>query len=554
MYPIATLASGAKPVVAPEKEYRADVDAMLARVSDRTKIVFLANPNNPTGTYLPHDEVRRLHRGLPSHVLLVLDAAYAEYVRRNDYEAGLELVATTQNTVMTRTFSKIYGLAALRLGWAYCPAAVADALNRTRGPFNVGAPSIAAGVAALEDRAHVDTAVAHNDQWLPWLATEIGKLGLEVTPSIANFVLIHFPADKTRNALAADEYLKSRGIILRGGREPRNSGRPGRVHGARMTTPMFERVSLIGLGLIGSSLSHAMRRRNLARTIVGHAQSDKTRDTAIRLGLVSSAYATAAEAVKDADLVILCTPIGVYGHIARMIGPALRPGAILTDVGSVKAAVVGEVAPHIPLGAHFIPGHPIAGTEHSGPEAGFAELFDGRWCVLTPPAGADPSAVDRLKAFWQACGSFVEIMDAEHHDLVLAITSHVPHLIAYNIVNTASHLERVTDTEVIKFSAGGFRDFTRIAASDPVMWRDVFLNNKEAVLEMLGRFNEDLSALQRAIRFGEGEILHKLFVEARATRRGVIEAGQDTAAPDFGRHSVAPGESPVTPKGKPSRT
>jgi cyclohexadieny/prephenate dehydrogenase len=306
-----------------------------------------------------------------------------------------------------------------------------------------------------------------------------------------------------------------------------------------MTMPIFERVALIGLGLIGSSLSHAMRRGGLADSIVGAAQSEKTRDTALRLGLVSSVYATPAEAVRDADLVILCTPIGVYGAIAAAIAPALRPGAILTDVGSVKGAVLRDVAPHVPAGVHFIPGHPIAGTEHSGPESGFAELFDGRWCVLTPPEGADQAAVDKLAAFWRACGSHVEIMPADHHDMVLAITSHVPHLIAYNIVNTARHLERVTDTEVIKFSAGGFRDFTRIAASDPVMWRDVFLNNKEAVLEMLGRFSEDLTALQRAIRYGEGEALHQMFIEARAVRRGVIEAGQDTAAPDFGRHGGA---------------
>jgi cyclohexadieny/prephenate dehydrogenase len=298
---------------------------------------------------------------------------------------------------------------------------------------------------------------------------------------------------------------------------------------------MFERVALIGLGLIGSSLSHAMRRGGLVGMIVGHAQSERTRDTALRLGLVDSAYATAAEAARGADLVILCTPVGVYGSIAREMGASLKPGSILTDVGSVKGAVVRDVGPFVPKGVHFIPGHPIAGTEHSGPESGFAELFDGRWCVLTPPEGADTAAVQKLAAFWRACGSHVEIMDAQHHDLVLAITSHVPHLIAYNIVNTARHLERVTDTEVIKFSAGGFRDFTRIAASDPVMWRDVFLNNKEAVLEMLGRFSEDLTALQRAIRFGEGDALHKLFVEARATRRGIIEAGQDTAAPDFGR-------------------
>ncbi len=301
--------------------------------------------------------------------------------------------------------------------------------------------------------------------------------------------------------------------------------------------PLFERVALIGLGLIGSSLSHAIRRGALARTIVGHAQSEKTRDTALRIGLVSSVYATAAEAARDADLVILCAPVGACGALAQNMSPALRAGAIVTDVGSVKGAIVRDVGPHIPAGVHFIPGHPIAGTEHSGPESGFAELFDGRWCVLTPPQGTDKAAVDKLAAFWKACGSNVEVMDADHHDMVLAITSHVPHLIAYNIVNTAAHLERVTDTEVIKFSAGGFRDFTRIAASDPVMWRDVFLTNKDAVLEMLGRFSEDLTDLQRAIRFGDGDTLHRLFTEARATRRGIIQAGQDTEAPDFGRRA-----------------
>ncbi len=215
MYKIATLSSGGTPVPVPEKGYRADVDAILARVTPRTKLVFLANPNNPTGTYIPHGEVRRLHKGLPGDTLLVLDAAYSEYVRRNDYEAGLELVATTENTVMTRTFSKIYGLAALRLGWAYCPAAVADVLNRVRGPFNVTAPAIAAGVAALEDRAHLETAVAHNDKWLPWVTTEVEKLGIEVTPSIGNFVLMHFPATKGKDVASADEHLKKQGIILR---------------------------------------------------------------------------------------------------------------------------------------------------------------------------------------------------------------------------------------------------------------------------------------------------------------------------------------------------
>ncbi|MGH6815742.1 MAG: prephenate/arogenate dehydrogenase family protein [Hyphomicrobiaceae bacterium] len=301
---------------------------------------------------------------------------------------------------------------------------------------------------------------------------------------------------------------------------------------------MFAKMALIGLGLIGSSLSHAARRRGLARTIVGAARTEATRRTAVRLGLVETAFAEAREAVRGADLVVLCTPVGVCGALAQDIAPALKSGAILTDVGSVKSAVIRDVAPHVPEGVHFIPGHPIAGTEHSGPEAGFAELFDGRWTILTPQPDADASAVAKLKAFWEACGSRVETMPAEHHDLVLAITSHVPHLIAYNIVNTAAHLERVTDSEVIRYSAGGFRDFTRIAASDPTMWRDVFLNNREAVLEMLGRFTEDLTALQRAIRYGDGETLFKLFTEARAIRRGIIQAGQDTAAPDFGRRAV----------------
>ncbi|MGE3065695.1 MAG: prephenate/arogenate dehydrogenase family protein [Hyphomicrobiaceae bacterium] len=307
--------------------------------------------------------------------------------------------------------------------------------------------------------------------------------------------------------------------------------------------PMFDRVALLGLGLIGSSLSHAMRRRGLARTISGSARTHETRKAAVELGLVDEIHEKAAEAAAGADLVILCVPVGACGGLAEEIAPALKPGAIVTDVGSVKAAVIRDVEPHIPPGVHFIAGHPIAGTEHSGPYSGFPELFDGRWCVLTPSPGADADAVARLKAFWEACGSSVDVTSAEHHDLVLAITSHVPHLIAYNIVNTAAHLERVTDSEVIKFSAGGFRDFTRIAASDPTMWRDVFLNNKDAVLEMLGRFTEDLTALQRAIRFGDGDMLFRLFTEARAIRRGIIQAGQDTAAPDFGRHGPQAGET-----------
>ena len=300
-------------------------------------------------------------------------------------------------------------------------------------------------------------------------------------------------------------------------------------------TVMFRRVAILGIGLIGSSIAHAIRAKKLAEHVTGYAKTEVTRAKALELGLVDAVFPSSAEAVLGADLIILCSPVGSYADLAREIAPGLMDGAILTDVGSVKGAVVRDVLPHVPAGVHFIPGHPIAGTEQSGPESGFAELFVNRWCILTPLADADPAAVERLSAFWRACGSNVEVMTPEHHDLVLAITSHLPHLIAYNIVSTAADLEEVTSSEVIKYSAGGFRDFTRIAASDPTMWRDVFLNNKDAVLEMLGRFSEDLSALQRAIRWGDGEALFNIFNRSRQIRRSIIAAGQDTAAPDFGR-------------------
>jgi cyclohexadieny/prephenate dehydrogenase len=298
---------------------------------------------------------------------------------------------------------------------------------------------------------------------------------------------------------------------------------------------MFNRIALIGIGLIGSSISHACRRAGIAGEIVGSARTPATVETAMRLGLISQGFVTAAEAVDDADLVILCTPVGLSGPIAKEISRNLKPGAILTDVGSVKSAVVRDVRPHVPAGVHFVAAHPIAGTEKSGPEAGFAELFDGRWCILTPEPDTDGKAVEKLSAFWEALGAKVEIMTPEHHDRVLAITSHVPHLLAYNFVNTAANLERVGEGEVIKFSAGGFRDFTRIAGSDPTMWRDVFLNNKEAVLDILSRFTEDLTMLQRAIRAGDGDTLYRLFTEARDVRRSIVQAGQDTPAPDTGR-------------------
>ncbi len=293
-----------------------------------------------------------------------------------------------------------------------------------------------------------------------------------------------------------------------------------------MSTALFDRVAIIGIGLIGSSIARGMKQKNLAREIAIHDRSAEATADAKSLVLGTQYCAGAGEAVANADLVIVAVPIGAYADLAPMIAPNLKQGAILTDVGSVKQAVIRDLGASLPEGVHFIPGHPLAGTEHSGPKSGFAELFHGRWCVLTPPPGSDESAVARLKAFWTALGSQVEIMAPGHHDQVLAIVSHLPHLIAYTIVDTATFLEDETKQEVIKFSATGFRDFTRIAASDPVMWRDIFLNNREAVLEMLGRFTEDLTALQRAIRWGEGEKLQEVFTRTRAIRRGIIDAKQ----------------------------
>ncbi|RDC72811.1 prephenate/arogenate dehydrogenase family protein [Rhodovulum sp. 12E13] len=303
-------------------------------------------------------------------------------------------------------------------------------------------------------------------------------------------------------------------------------------------SPVYDRVALIGLGLIASSMAHAMRRGGLAGEIVGTARSPETRRIAAEDGLCDRVVATAAEAVEDADLVVLCVPVGAMGAVAAEIGPHLARGATLTDVGSVKRAVVEAVTPHVPEGVHFIPAHPLAGTEHSGPRSGFAELFENRWCLILPGEGADPDAVARLRALWEAMGAHVDEMAVDRHDLVLAVTSHAPHLIAYTMVGVADDLRRVTEGEVVKYSAAGFRDFTRIAASDPTMWRDVFLTNKDATLEILGRFTEELFALQRAIRTGDGDLLFDYFTRTRAIRRGIVEAGQDTDAPDFGRVKV----------------
>jgi cyclohexadieny/prephenate dehydrogenase len=305
-----------------------------------------------------------------------------------------------------------------------------------------------------------------------------------------------------------------------------------------MADPLFKRVALVGIGLIGSSLARVIRREGLAHTIAISTRSPSTLDQARALGLGDAYHLDPKEAVADADLVIVSVPVGSSGEVAKAIGSALKPGSILTDVGSTKASVIAQMAPEVPAGVHFIPGHPIAGTERSGPDAGFASLFENRWCILTPPPRTDEGAVERLAEFWRRCGSNIDVMDPNHHDMVLAIVSHLPHIIAYNIVGTADDLETVTKSEVIKYSASGFRDFTRLAASDPTMWRDVCLHNRDAILEMLARFSEDLASLQRAVRWGDGEKLFELFTRTRAIRRSIIEAGQEVDAPDFGRQVV----------------
>jgi cyclohexadieny/prephenate dehydrogenase len=305
-----------------------------------------------------------------------------------------------------------------------------------------------------------------------------------------------------------------------------------------MSSIHFEKIALIGIGLIGSSLARVIRREGLAGQIAVASRSPKTLKRAEELGLGDSYTTDNAEAVKNADLVIVSVPVGSSGLVARQIAGSLKPGAIVSDVGSTKGSVIAQMQSELPDSVHFIPGHPIAGTEYSGPDAGFAELFTNRWCILTPLPETDEEAVAKLSAFWEACGSRVERMDPQHHDLVLAIVSHLPHLIAYNIVGTASDLELVTKSEVIKYSASGFRDFTRLASSDPTMWRDICLHNKDAILEMLGRFSEDLASLQRLIRWGDGDALFDLFTRTRAVRRGIIEAGQEVDAPDFGRQAA----------------
>lgn len=310
-----------------------------------------------------------------------------------------------------------------------------------------------------------------------------------------------------------------------------------------MSKPLFDRIALIGIGLIGSSLARVIKREKLAAHIAIATRSASTLERAKELKLGDSYHSDLAEGVRGADLVIISVPVGSSGIVAETIAPALKPGAIVTDVGSTKRSVIAQMEPHIPVDVHFIPGHPLAGTEKSGPDSGFAELFENRWCIFTPLPDTNPEALEKLSEFWRRCGSNIDIMDPDHHDMVLAIVSHLPHIIAYNIVGTADDLQNVSKTEVIKYAASGFRDFTRLAASDPTMWRDVCLHNRDAILEMLSRFSEDLASLQRAIRWGDGDKLFELFTHTRGVRRSIIDVGQEVDVPDFGRQVVehAPG-------------
>ena len=548
LYRIYALAAGATPVEVRERERRTDVDAILAACGERTALVFIANPNNPTGTMISEAEVARLAAGLPPQALLVLDGAYAEYVEGFDGHAGL--VDARDNVAMTRTFSKIYGLGGLRVGWGYGPAHVTSALGRVRGPFNLSTAQLAAAEAAVGDadprpclprRKHQEPRLARGRaraRRRP-LRPLRGELPARPLPRPDGGRGLRRGAPGAGDHRAPGRELQAAGVLAhhhrrrRGLRAGRRGGRG--VHAGPRLMP-YAHVALIGLGLIASSISHAMRRAGMEARITGHARTAETRAEASRLGL-AEVLDTAGAAVEGADLVVLAVPVGAMAEVAAEIAPHLAPGATVTDVGSVKRAVIDAVAPLLPAHARFVPGHPLAGTEHSGPGAGFASLFDSRWCLLTPLPDADPEAVAELAAFWTALGARVDTMDPDHHDLVLAVTSHVPHLIAYTMVGVADHLRRVTAQEVINYSAAGFRDFTRIAASDPTMWRDVFLANKDATLDILGRFTEELLALQRAIRLGDGGHLHAYFTRTRAIRRGIIEAGQDTAAPDFGRGS-----------------
>ena len=543
-------AVGATPVAAPERELTTDVDALLARVTERTRIVFVANPNNPTGTYLGAEEMARLHAGLPPSVLLAIDAAYAEFVNRNDYEARHRAGGSSRKCRdVADIFEDLCARRRCALGWAYCPPAIADLLNRVRSPFNVSAPRSRPGIAAVEDVEALDRARAHNERWLPWFSERLTALGIPLTPSVANFVLARFPDEPRKNADAAFAFLQSRGILTRKmgayglpqhlritigtGREEMEAAWRARMLGenswrAMSATKLFDRVALIGIGLIGSSLARRIaprQPRHLASSLApgvrrpwrrcagwgSPTRPPTTRRRRPRAPIWWSSRPRSRPMTKSGGKSAPALKAGCDPHRCRLgqAGGDPRPAAACAGRRPFRSRPSGRRDRAFRARNRALP-----------------SCFASRWCILTPLPETAPEAVAAVGRMWERFGMRVVTMSADHHDKVLAMTSHLPHLIAYTIVGTATNLEESLKSEVIEFSASGFRDFTRIAASDPVMWRDIFLNNREAVLEIVQRFTEDLTALQRAIRWGEGDKLQELFTRTRAIRRSIIEAKQ----------------------------
>jgi len=553
-YAIGARACQAEVRFADEPKLTTHVDNMLALIDERTRLVFFANPSNPTGTILPDAEVRRLHAGLPTDVIMVIDGAYAEFCDAPEFSDGLDLARTAENVLVTRTFSKLHGLAGLRVGWAYGPLPVVQALDRIRLPFNVVLPGHAAAVAALADEDFQQRSLALVHTWLPWLTSSSAVWASTSPPRTPTSCWSPSPRPRqdggrsgglprlARPDRARRGQLRPAGLPAHHRGTGRAQPRGGRRHrrlpegltvAEPIASPIYDTIAVIGCGLVGGSLVRAARQTGAARTIV-IAEQGPARVRVEELGLGDRVTADLCEAVKDADLVVFATPCAPSARPRRSPPSATSPAPPSPTWARSRGAVGQALRASAPDGVFVVPGHPIAGTEHSGPDSGFPELFENRWTILTPSNDPSPdyqAAVDRLARFWTALGAKVETMDEQHHDLVLAVTSHLPHLIAYNIVGTADDLEKVTQTEVMKYSAGGFRDFTRIAASDPVMWRDVFLTNRDAVLEILGRFQEDLHALSRHIRMGDGDALQALFTAPAPSAEASSTPGRRPPSP-----------------------
>ncbi|OGI48082.1 MAG: hypothetical protein A2151_06820, partial [Candidatus Muproteobacteria bacterium RBG_16_65_34] len=541
VYPLVARAVGARTVEVKARDWGHDLGALRAAVSPRTRLIFIANPNNPTGTWLHAPELKAFIADLPAHVIVVVDEAYFEYVRADGYESALPWIGRHPNLIVTRTFSKIYGLAGLRVGYGVSSPEVADVLNRVRQPFNVNSVALAAAGAALADGEHVERTARLNREGMRRLTLAFGAMGLEFIPSVGNFVCV----DLGRPAAPVYERLLREGVIVR---PVANYGMPNHL---RVTvglpeenerflgalekvlrtedvalspqslalSPVFmiNRLCIIGVGLIGGSLARALREARAVREIVGYGRSLGNLQQAVDLGVVDRAAVSAPDAVRGADMIVLAVPVGAMPEILGEIAAAIDDGAVITDVGSVKGGVI-EVARRA-LGARFarfVPGHPIAGTEQSGVAASLADLFAGRRVILTPEAETDPGALASVRAMWSVAGAEVVAMSAGEHDRILAVGSHLPHLLAFALMDLV--VRRDDHRAVFQCVGNGFRDLTRIAASDPVMWRDICFANREAVLEVLRQYRDNLAELELAIARGDGEWLIETFTRAKHAR------------------------------------